>query len=219
MCASLDEGLRGPAPRGRTLTRQDRATQTRRDLIRTAGRLWSERGFDTVTVEDICSAAGLGRTTFYLHFESKEHLLRGLARATGEGVAADLVTVADQPLDVALDTLIRGVVRRMEVGPKALATLVIRSWRIRTPDAPPAGSEDNPERFADMLRVVLTEARDRAEVMATVDAAELGEVLGAITMDAIESWASGRTEGQSLDRVLRSRFGLVVDQFRSRPLP
>jgi AcrR family transcriptional regulator len=49
--------------RRRTLGRQERGKETRRNLIRTATRLWSERGFDAVTVEEICSAAGVGRTT------------------------------------------------------------------------------------------------------------------------------------------------------------
>src|SRR5262249_1415662 len=60
------------------------------NVIRTAAGLWGERGFDAVTVEEICSEAGVGRTTFYLHFESKERLLGSLAGATSAGVAADL---------------------------------------------------------------------------------------------------------------------------------
>ena len=77
------------ASRG-TLGRQERGKETRRNLIRTAARLWNERGFDDVTVEEICSEAGVGRTTFYLHFESKERLLASLAGATSAGVADDL---------------------------------------------------------------------------------------------------------------------------------
>jgi AcrR family transcriptional regulator len=34
-----------------------------------------EKGFDSVTVEEITDRADLGRTTFYLHFEDKEDLL------------------------------------------------------------------------------------------------------------------------------------------------
>ena len=48
-----------------------------------------------------------------------------------------------------------------------------------------------------------------------VDPAELGEILGALTMDAIEAWASGRSE-KSLTAVLRFRFALVLDQYRTR---
>ncbi len=34
-----------------------------------------EKGYDTVTIEEITDRADLGRTTFYLHFRDKEELL------------------------------------------------------------------------------------------------------------------------------------------------
>ena len=84
-----------------------------------------------MTVEEICSEAGVGRTTFYLHFESKERLLASFAGATAAGVAADLDEARDaDTLDEQLDVLIRGVVRRMQAVPKSLAQLVIQSQRV-----------------------------------------------------------------------------------------
>ena len=140
--------LAGPSPGGarlihdpaepETLTmrrsrpRQERSKQTRRGLIRTATRLWSERGFDDVTVEEICAAAGVGRTTFYLHFESKEQLLHSLAGATALGVASELDEVRQTgTLDEQLDVFISGVSRRMTAVPRSLVQLVIQSWPAR----------------------------------------------------------------------------------------
>jgi AcrR family transcriptional regulator len=203
------------ASRG-TRGRQERGKETRRTLIRTAARLWSERGFDEVTVEEICSEAGVGRTTFYLHFESKDHLLAGLAGATGAGVAADLEAVsASASLDEQLDVLIRGIARRMQDVPKSLAELVIHSMRMQLMKARP---EDLARsiRFADLAREVLVGARRRGELTRAADPTELGEVLGALIMDAIESWASGRARNKSLAAVLRFRVALVVDQYRTR---
>jgi len=203
------------ASRG-TLGRQERGKETRRNLIRTASRLWSERGFDDVTVEEICSEAGVGRTTFYLHFESKEQLLASLAGATSAGVAADLEAArASEPLDEQLDVLIRGIARRMQDVPKSLAELVIHSQRLGLMKA----SRDNfagSTRFADLAREVLADARRRGELVRSADPEELGEILGALTMDALEAWAAGRTR-RSLTTVLRFRYALVVDQYRAAP--
>jgi AcrR family transcriptional regulator len=203
----------------RTLGRQERGRETRRNLIRTAARLWSERGFDGVTVEEICSAAGVGRTTFYLHFESKDRLLAALAGGTGEGVASDLERVrADGSLDPQLDVFIRGVTRRMEDVPKSLAELVIHSQRVQVMHARGEGTGQW-RRFADLLREILAEARRRGELVRSADTTELGEILGALTMDAIEAWASGRTGTKSLEAVLRFRFALVLDQLRADGSP
>jgi AcrR family transcriptional regulator len=200
-----------------TRGRQERGKETRRNLLRTAARLWGDRGFDTVTVEEICSEAGVGRTTFYLHFESKERLLASLAGATAAGVTADLAEAHDaESLDERLDVLIRGIARRMQAVPKSLAQLVINSQRLGLIKAGPEELAAA-TRFADLAREVLADARRRGELVHDADPWELGEVLGALTMDAIEAWASGRARNKSLAATLRSRFALVVDQLRVAP--
>ena len=198
-----------------TLGRQERGKETRRNLIRTAARLWGERGFDAVTVEEICSEAGVGRTTFYLHFENKERLLASFAGATAAGVASDLDDAGPSAaLEERLDILIHGIARRMQAVPKSLAQLVINSQRLGLMRAGPEEIARS-TRFADLAREVLADARRRGELVPTADPAELGEILGALTMDAIEAWAAGRRRSKSLAAVLRFRFDLVVDQYRT----
>ena len=54
----------------------DRRVQRTRALLRDAlMALVQEKGYDAVTVEEITERANLGRTTFYLHYQSKDDLL------------------------------------------------------------------------------------------------------------------------------------------------
>jgi AcrR family transcriptional regulator len=56
--------------------KQDRRVQRTRKLLRGAlVQLVKERGYDSVTIQDITERANLGRTTFYLHYLSKEDLM------------------------------------------------------------------------------------------------------------------------------------------------
>lgn len=75
-----------------------RVARTQRSLRDALIALIHERGWDVVTVQDICERADVGRSTFYVHFADKEELLlsgfelfRGQLR---EHVAAR----ADEPL-------------------------------------------------------------------------------------------------------------------------
>ena len=48
-----------------------RRAETRRRIVETAMRLFTERGYDNVTVADITDAADVAKGTFFTHFPSK----------------------------------------------------------------------------------------------------------------------------------------------------
>ena len=52
-----------------------RVSRTRRKLQQALFTLILEKGYDSVTVEEITSRGDVGRTTFYLHYRDKEDLL------------------------------------------------------------------------------------------------------------------------------------------------
>ncbi len=54
-----------------------RVARTRAALHRAHLGLMAEKGYEAVTVEDICAAADVGRSTFYAHYPNKEALHRG----------------------------------------------------------------------------------------------------------------------------------------------
>jgi|GEM_PF-280276 len=64
----------GPAAE-RTNRRKKQAEESRRKLLETAIRLFDERGYDRVTISDICREAGLSVGAFYHHFRSKDQIL------------------------------------------------------------------------------------------------------------------------------------------------
>src|SRR5690348_10727706 len=53
---------------------KETSAKHRDQLLKAAGRLFRERGFDKVGIAEIAAAAGLTHGAFYTHFESKEAL-------------------------------------------------------------------------------------------------------------------------------------------------
>ena len=50
----------------------------RQHLIEAAWRCVADRGFQSLTVDEVCAEAGVSKGAFYLYFESKQDLLLGL---------------------------------------------------------------------------------------------------------------------------------------------
>lgn len=63
----------------KTSTRRDRLKEERREqLLRAAAKLFAERGFRAVSVEDLGAAVGISGPAVYRHFPSKEAVLANL---------------------------------------------------------------------------------------------------------------------------------------------
>ncbi len=65
---------------------------TRRRLVDSAMALFAEQGFESTSVEDIAARAGVGRTTFFRHFPTKEDVVFPDHDALLEKVDARLAT-------------------------------------------------------------------------------------------------------------------------------
>jgi len=58
----------------------------RQQILDAAARLFAERGFAATTMTEVARAVGLGQSSLYYWFRSKEDLLRGLAGANRESL-------------------------------------------------------------------------------------------------------------------------------------
>lgn len=74
-------------PLDRPLRKKER---TRRDVYAAAMALFQKRGFEHVTIEQICDAAGIAKATFFTHFPTKSALLFEFHRLLAADLAAQL---------------------------------------------------------------------------------------------------------------------------------
>jgi AcrR family transcriptional regulator len=87
-----------------------RRRQTRERIANTALALFSERGYDAVTIAEIAEAADVAKQTVVNHFPAKEDLLLAWHRP----VEADLIDMIDQlPLRTSLAELLKDELPRL----------------------------------------------------------------------------------------------------------
>jgi mycofactocin system transcriptional regulator len=91
---------------------------TKAELERVALGLFAEHGFEATTVDDIATAAGIARRTFFRYFDSKNDVVWGDFDALLQGMRAWL---DDQPPEVpTFDALASAVVRFNTLPPEAV---------------------------------------------------------------------------------------------------
>jgi len=82
----------------KTLSRKERERlRHRQEILETALKLFSERGFHTVSMQQIAEASEFAVGSLYNFFESKEALFEELTESRSERIIGDLVAVLDRP--------------------------------------------------------------------------------------------------------------------------
>jgi AcrR family transcriptional regulator len=75
---------------------QQRSEETRARIIESATKLFSNRGFNASSVDDICAEAGISKGAFYHHFESKQALFLALLDSWLQAIDNAIETSKDQ---------------------------------------------------------------------------------------------------------------------------
>jgi TetR/AcrR family transcriptional regulator, cholesterol catabolism regulator len=119
------------ATNAKTARRQDR----REVIIKTAGRLFREKGYEGTTVRDLAEAIGLQSGSLFFHFESKEEILVSLL----EGGLRRAVAILDRHLARAntpkekLAAVLHGHLHAVLYEERDAFYVVLRDWRTLSP--------------------------------------------------------------------------------------
>lgn len=154
-----------PAPRRRN------AGETTVAIERAAVQLVLEHGYDQVTVDMICEAAGVSQRTFFNHFKTKDAALLGPELPTIDERAAREFIVSDAPL-------LAGAVGLIRVAPEHL----------------PA----DPRLFSERFRAVSSHPQLLLRQMERLGAIE-GELREIITLRLRRQWADEATDAGGAD--------------------
>lgn len=99
--------------------RQQQAAQTKDRITQCAIRLIMERGYDAITISDICREAGVSNGNFYHYFTSKDDVLLFNYSGFDEFVEREFSKLHfDSPKEAILALIYEQVVGVNEVGPK-----------------------------------------------------------------------------------------------------
>jgi AcrR family transcriptional regulator len=214
----VSDPAEGSAPRQRrTLGRYQRSQKTRERITVAAVQLFREVGYEGVTIDEICDAAGVSRSGFYFHFATKEELLFEMDLISARRARQEVEAQARLPgtsLDAELDVLLRGLARRARRVPR---DLLARALTRATQSLPYVGQGPHPDAdFGRVLGQVFRRAQVRSELSSEDDPDEMAAVLAAMFIEGMLRWAYGTTPSPDLEEALRWRADLFLEGARHR---
>ncbi|MFE6848219.1 ScbR family autoregulator-binding transcription factor [Streptomyces sp. NPDC057686] len=151
------------------MAEQERAIRTRGAILLAAAKVFQERGYQTATISEILSTAGVTKGALYFHFQSKEELAQGVLTAQHQNlVIPDRTTKLQEIVDmVALHTY------RLQTNPMVRASVRLAMDQ-RATDLDRSGPWQD---WVDGVRVKLELAQAQGELLPQVQAAETADVI------------------------------------------
>jgi AcrR family transcriptional regulator len=141
----------------------------REELVRTASRLFAERGFHGTSMGDIAEAMGVQKGSLYSLTSSKQALL---AAAMDQGAAAFHAALDPIPDELTAIDRVREALRahlRVVAGQLDVATVFIREWRYLEGEGREAFVAAR-RRYEERWRAIFREGVERGELRVDVDA-------------------------------------------------
>jgi nitrite reductase/ring-hydroxylating ferredoxin subunit/AcrR family transcriptional regulator len=205
-----------PPPRRRAGLTQERSRDTRRRLVRTAMRLWTERGFETgiedTTVDEIVQAAGVTKGTFYFHFAHKQEILLELGYQTATLLYEEAARCIKAKRSI--EDSLRRVTNTLAASVKATPPAAV--GRAMSEFLRPSRPGDEPlarfPSFAQALEMLFARAREVGEVTDQVEPMEMAQIVEALYMDCLMEWSQGRLN--RLNLALQRRTSIVLAGLR-----
>jgi AcrR family transcriptional regulator len=169
--------------------RERRRRQTSAEIRNAAVRLARERGFDRVTIEEICAEAGISPRTFFNYFPNKESAIAYGPSDIPPELVEEFVAAGPAPYSVVLAELITLAAHHLRDMPPAREQAEGMFELAKTTPAVLAAFLADLERFQKHLTDIVT----RRQAMPPDD--EIPALISALALTAIregiERWTSG----------------------------
>lgn len=188
-----------------TQRRKEQSKRTETTILSTALALMRERGFEAVTVRDICQAAGITTGAFYHHFASKEELFSKGFAPLDEYMRQELADhETDHPAQ-RLRRILQAYAQFMEGG----GELTAQYYRRRMSD--PSMASLDPSRY--IRRAILScleQARDMGGLLPQADPAWMADFLMRHFRGTVIDWLLHHRAYSLTDKMLADYDMLAV---------
>ncbi|HEY8518187.1 MAG TPA: TetR family transcriptional regulator [Candidatus Binatia bacterium] len=192
--------------------RERKKERTRREIFLAAIELFAARGFDAVTIDDVCEAADVARGTFFLHFPSKAALLVEYGRHMTQELA-ELLDGHRGGAVAALRAAFRHLAQRASERPQVVQ-LVVREV-MSHPEALEHHGHQTRD-FAEVLAGVVRRGQTAGELRAGVDPQLAATVLVSTYLAVVHEWAR-RAGDFDLETTLEHSLDLILNGLARQP--
>jgi AcrR family transcriptional regulator len=196
------------------MLRGERKIQLKEQIFVQAMKLFKEKGFDQVTVEEITTACGVAKGTFYNYFPKKEAVLLHLSETQMESVRTSSLnhTNVKDPKE-RLTLLFRDLFARYAAHPDMIRLMV--SEMVRSPQLMKEEMKAS-QQFQELLVIQLHELQQIGQLAKHLVCSDIADLLVGIYFHTLMIWASSEPNTLDIESLFLRHFDIIWEGIRTR---
>lgn len=187
----------------------EKMNDTKRRIIEIARELFSKKGFENVTINEICKEVAISKHTFYYYFDSKEEILHPFYKVKDEWTAqmTSEIMKMDSPLEQLWHVMSCKLNKVNDIGPE-IAKQMFVTFIQKDHSAFKEHMFQHP--FHEMELTLLTKAQEVGEIQNMSEPSCLLHVIHLQSATQFQYWAMVNGE-RDLRNTLRCSFETTLD--------
>jgi AcrR family transcriptional regulator len=191
--------------------REQKKRKTRNAIMEAAIRLFSEKGFEKTSIEQLARTAGIGKGTIYSYFQTKTEIFHAFCEDELDFIHSELLakTDPDALLIEQLMVLFIGefnlVSKKKEFGRLLMQQMV---FPVETDHVKTRKIDD---RWLTLVFSICRRAQERNELRRDIDLLYIASHFYGLYITTISAWYSGRIQTEEVGPGLRILFQQALD--------
>jgi AcrR family transcriptional regulator len=195
------------------MLREQRKQLLKDEIFRMALKLFKEKGYENVTVEEITSACGIAKGTFFNYFSKKEHILLYLGESQLELLESSIVKnqhIIDVKLRIeSIFADLLSIYIHQEELMKYLLVEMVKSAIIINEES------KSIKMLQDTLALLIREAKSQKQFTSKWDPELISSVIIGVYFQTLMNWTILQKGEQDIFTVFQAQYNLIWEGIKS----
>lgn len=197
--------------------RETKKKETRQAIIQAAITLFSEKGFEKTSIEELAKAAGIGKGTIYGYFQTKSDILHAFCEDELELLHQALTGNADKGIPIVQQMVRIYMAEFFKITENREFARLFMQQMTFPRDVDLKRHLEHENNYFGLLFPLLEKAQERGELRRELDLLHITGHFYGLYLLLVSAWFTGRIKTEDAEDALHTLFCQALEGLQPRP--
>jgi AcrR family transcriptional regulator len=199
--------------------REKKKQQTRQAIMQAAVKLFSEKGFEKTSIEELAKEAGIGKGTIYSYFQTKNDILHAFCEDELEDLHHELTTNADKEIPILKQMVAIYMSEFRHITENREFARLFMQETVFPRDVDLDRHLEHEDGYFKLLFPLLEKAQERGELRKDLELLHITGHFYGLYLLLVSAWFTSRIQTEEAEIALETLFRQAMEGLQPQPAP